>query len=119
MLEQMAEITKGEIKELLKGQQAAADKRFDSVDKRLVAMMGALNQTIALLTHVSEKTAASAEKIEHIESVVDDHTKTLDKILKNSQDWKTEAASLRSAIKRHEEWIAQIAAKVGVDLKTE
>ena len=101
----MAEITKKDIEGILSGQ--------------LSPLVKALNQNSALLTHVAEDTSELKDKVAHIEEVVDDHTRTLDSIFKNTQDWKSEAASLRSAIKRHEEWIAQIAAKVGLDLKTE
>ena len=101
----MAQITKKDIDQLL--------------DKRFLPLMKVLNQSIALLTHVAEDVGILKEDMKDVKATVDSHTTTLDKILKKAGDWNTEAASLRSAIKRHEEWINQIASKVGVDLKAD
>ncbi|MBI4054469.1 MAG: hypothetical protein HY397_04025 [Candidatus Doudnabacteria bacterium] len=92
------------------------DKNLRQTNKTLDRVAKTLDRTVALLTHVAEKTDHLTEKVDHIEEVVDDHTKTLDAILKNSKDWNTEAEALRSAIRRHEEWITQIANKVGIKL---
>ena len=118
----MAELTKESFDKAIK---TLATKRslnettnsLDRVARTLDSTVSTVNRTVALLTHVAEHTDALKEDMKDVKATVQSHTGTLDKILKNSEDWKTEAASLRSAVKRHEQWITPVAKKVGIRLE--
>ena len=58
------------------------------------------------------------ESVESVESTLDTHTGMLDKVVKNTQDWKTEQAAHGSAHKMYDRWFKQIAEKIGIDLES-
>ncbi|MBI4050437.1 MAG: hypothetical protein HY396_00455 [Candidatus Doudnabacteria bacterium] len=95
------------------------NKTLDRVVKTLDATVATLNRTAVLLTHVAEDVSTLKEDLGFVKETLDSHTTSLDKILKNSETSKTETAALQNAVRRHEEWIKQIAERVGMKLATE
>lgn len=76
-----------------------------------------LERTTALVANLSEDMKDLKSDVKVIRASVESHTISLDEILKNTKHWQTEATALRSAIKRHEDWFMQIAAKIGIKLE--
>lgn len=87
------------------------------LDKRIDPLAKILRQTTALMTHLVEDVRELKTDMRTVKKTLNAHTTTLDAIYKNTEHWKTEAASLQNAIKRHEDWIAQLADKLGVKLE--
>lgn len=111
------------------------DKTNKTLD-RVVAILAQTNKTLDRVveaqnhtnTTVARTTASLANLIEdfrefkedmrNVPTILDSHTASLDKILKNTELSKTETAALQNAVKRHEQWIMQIADKVGIKLES-
>ena len=73
-------------------------------------------QVTQLLNRIATKDDVD-KHLTAIEETLDSHTTTLEGIAKNTKHWTDEAAALRSAINRHERWIADLAKKIGLNLK--
>jgi hypothetical protein len=52
-----------------------------------------------------------------MQKVLESHTVSLDGIAKNTIHWNTEAAALRAAIQRHDEYFRVVGKKIGVDFE--
>lgn len=81
---------------------AGINKRLDGVEKTLDITVSTLGRNVALLTHVAGDVNTLKEDMGSLKATVESHTISLDKILKNSEHWRTEAAALTSAVRRHE-----------------
>lgn len=77
----------------------------------------ALTKSNAFLANISEDTSETKVSIGVIREVQDMHTTALDEIRKNTEISSAETAALKASIKRHQEWIAQIADKLGLQLE--
>ena len=75
------------------------------------------DEAIKKLATLDDVTTIS-DRLLSIEKILDTHTNILDGITKNTETWKAEAAALRSAVNRHEQWISKIAEKLGIKLET-
>lgn len=103
---------------------------------RIVATLAQTNQTLDRVVEAQNNTTATVtrataslanliedfrefkEDMKNVPSMLDSHTTTLDKIFRNSELSKTETTALQNAVKRHEQWITQIADKVGIKLES-
>lgn len=106
----MAELTKDFFEEQLKSLATKSD---------LKPLTETLSRTSALVANLSESFKEHLGDTKSFQDILESHTTTLDKILKNTTDWNTEAAALRSAIKRHERMISQMAHKLGMNFENE
>jgi chromosome segregation ATPase len=97
----------------LKQHTATLKKHTDILQKTSETM----DRTTALVANLVEDFKEFRDDMKSLPSTLDSHTTTLDAIFKNTEHWKTEAAALRYAIKRHEDWFAQIADKMGIKLE--
>lgn len=87
-------------------------------NKTLDRVVATLDRTTALLANITEDFREFKEDLKNVPSILESHTNSLDKILKNTEFSKTETTALQNAVKRHEQWIMQIADKVGIKLES-
>ena len=98
-------------------------KLISAVEKKLSAKMStlatkeALTKSNAFLANISEDTKEMKVSIGVVRELQDMHTTALDEIRKNTEISNAETAALKASIKRHQEWIAQIADKLGLQLE--
>ena len=112
----MTQLTQEHFDEQIK--KLATEEALDQQSKDLKTYTD--DQTTKLLSKVALQAdlAKLEDRLDSVESTLDAHTAVLDKILRNSEHWKTEAAALHSAIQRHQRWFEQIAKKIDIDLES-
>ena len=112
----MAQLTQEHFDDQL--QKLATKEALDQQSKDLMSSIRYKNSKLLSKVALQADLDQLKGSVESIESTLDAHTTVLDKILKNSEHWKTEAAALSSALQRHESWIKQLAGKIGIKLET-
>jgi septation ring formation regulator EzrA len=84
-------------------------------DLKGLATKDELAQIRATLVTINETLDTHTVKLDALRETVDSHTITLDGISKNTVNWNTEMASMREALKRHEQAFRILAGKVGLN----
>ena len=98
-------------------EQLATKNALLKLDLKVTGQTGTLTRTTALVTNIREDLKEFREELAPVPGTLDSHTTTLDSVFKNTEHWKTESMSLKAALKRHEDWIGDLAEKLGVSLK--
>ena len=78
-------------------------------------------ELVGILKPLTLKAVSMNETLEEVakeqkaqREALDSHTSTLDAIVKNTEHWKTESASTKARLDRHENWINKAAPKLGL-----
>mgnify|MGYP001597787320 CR=1 FL=1 len=74
------------------------------------------NDFSQLITYLDEKFNAVDARLDHVEQSFSDLQGSVDAYAKKADTYFQEMAAMRHAISRHEEWLQQIAKKVGLKL---
>lgn len=105
-----ATVSKGFDDTVTKGDLAPIKTSLDDI-------RGTLTRTTALTANLVEDMKDIKSDMTVMKASLESHTISLDELLKNTKNWQTETTAVISAIKRHEDWIAKIAAHLGLDLE--
>ena len=77
-----------------------------------------LKRTTAMVANLTVDMKEVKSDMSTVKDSLNTHRNILDRIEKNTTDWKTETASMNAVIDRHKQWIEQIAEKVGIKLES-
>ncbi len=87
-------------------------------DLTKLATKDTLDRVAATVAGLVDNVGQLQSQVSTVKATLDSHTNILDGITKNTETWNAEAASLRAAIKRHDDWFLKIAEKLGMKLES-
>ena len=104
------ELTKEILQEALKG--LATKKDLDGIKTDV----DGIRTGLALLA-TSEELSTVSTRLTAIEGILNQHTTTLDAIVKDTSNWNTEMTVMRERMKRYEDALKLVGQKLNLDLK--
>ena len=110
----MSEITLKAIEQLLDKQ---LDTKFDEKLKPIKADISGMRTGLALLA-TQESVNDLAARLSTVEGILNQHTTTLDAIVKDTSNWNTEMIVMRERMKRYEDALKLVGQKLNLDLQT-
>lgn len=110
----MSEITLKAIEQLL---DKKLDDKFDEKLKPIKDDISGIRTGLALLA-TSEELATVSTRLSTIGEILNQHTTTLDAIVKDTSNWNTEMIVMRDRMKRYEDALKLVGQKLNLDLQT-
>ena len=93
------------------------DDKFDEKLKPIKADISGIRTGLTLLA-TSEELSSVSTRLTTIEGILNQHTATLDAIVKDTSNWNTEMIVMRERMKRYEDALKLVGQKLGLDLQT-